>query len=517
MLKEGFLRRIDQVIREENQITPDQLGGQFLQANMKEIQQLWQSFVAINKNSPEVMKGIQLYIHFPFCYRTKCKYCMYASGPVASCYDEPLLEYLQSLRETLEHMAPILEGFPLRSFYLGGGTPSLMSEGQMDGLLERVFSLFCFQDNAEKTVENSAETCTREKIDLYRHHGINRVSFGVQSLDHEILRRNNRTAVPFETIRSHVEHARSRGIPYVNIDLMAGIEGVTEESLASDFRRIAHTPVTSITVYLFRHIRKHMGGIAGDRIVYLKDFHDRASKQVEGLFAVAGSTHLKYFQKTIVQDNHFNSFARDPLQRYETTYLHNVSTLGIGPGALSCMRCEARYRQDVSRFSDWFREDIPLFYLRKFSPAEQMGNFIANLLYYSSAVRVDQFNSIFRADFRTIYRDVISLLEKKGWGEFNGEHDFVLTREGRTRKSLVQYLFYDLDTLKTSFRTKRQVKWATFSGTFRRALKITVKTLRKLNQRARKAWVWTILFLCKLEFLCYDLADEGGATCLHLS
>jgi coproporphyrinogen III oxidase-like Fe-S oxidoreductase len=453
MLSEKFLQDVRAVVYQKDLHVPVQIGGRSAQMAMADVRALWYEFIERNRDHPEVLAGVQLYIHFPFCYRTKCLYCGYASHTAQGCHDERVKTYLQSLQEELEYFAPMFRGISLSALYIGGGTPSMMSTEQIDALLTKVNSHFSFQRNAERVFENSPISSTREKLGVCHNHGINRVSFGIQSLDAEILRRNNREFVPFDQIAHLIDCSRNLGIPYINADLMAGIDGVNEESLVRDFQKLASTPVTSITVYVFRRRGHQLSPTRGGERTNLDDFYEQAARQLEAVYSVAGSTRLRHFERVVNKaDNHFFSFSDYPLRRYETrsTNRENVSTLGIGAESNSFLLHEYWYTQDPSIQSGWFGSGSRMFDVQSYSPSEQMGNYVANRLYGSFPIRAKEFGRIFGVDFLVHFRDVVSLLVAREWGYVNGDGDLELLVEGRKMKSLAQYLFYDKSTLEES-------------------------------------------------------------------
>ena len=126
------------------------------------------------------MRGI--YIHIPFCLR-KCPYCdFYSVG-----YDEGTADrYIDALIRNFRQER--YSGKEADTVYLGGGTPTALSERQLERLMSGVFESFDIKDNAEITIEANPCTADEEKLKTLRKAGINRISFGVQSADDNELR-----------------------------------------------------------------------------------------------------------------------------------------------------------------------------------------------------------------------------------------------------------------------------------------------------------------------------------------
>ncbi len=161
-----------------------------------------------------------LYVHVPFCL-TKCLYCDFYSVTDPSLCDGWL--------HALEHEAMLYRArFAFfDTLYLGGGTPSLLSEAELCRLVESLFRHFSFSRNAEVTLEANPEDLTPEKLTLYKRLGFNRISLGVQSMDDEELaylgrRHNARSAA------RAMEMIGKSGFSRFSADLIYGPPGQTE-------------------------------------------------------------------------------------------------------------------------------------------------------------------------------------------------------------------------------------------------------------------------------------------------
>ncbi|MDR2431503.1 MAG: radical SAM family heme chaperone HemW [Candidatus Margulisbacteria bacterium] len=116
-----------------------------------------------------------LYIHIPFCLQ-KCKYCDFVSFPLQNCIPD---EYVKCICTELEEYSG--DSIIISTIYIGGGTPSLLSEAQLAKIIQGVKFNFTVSDNIEFTLEANPETYSTEKFLAYRALGVNRISLGVQS------------------------------------------------------------------------------------------------------------------------------------------------------------------------------------------------------------------------------------------------------------------------------------------------------------------------------------------------
>ncbi|MBR2677426.1 MAG: radical SAM family heme chaperone HemW [Solobacterium sp.] len=162
-----------------------------------------------------------LYVHVPFC-ASICYYCDFFRQVYRK---ETADAWLNALEYELLH-ADINEG--IETIYIGGGTPSSLSESQLDRLL----SLLDPYKNkiSEYTVEVNPETVTQAKIDLLLKHGVNRVSIGLQSHDAALLKKLNRNH-SFENVSRLVNQFSACGISNISLDLMYSLPTQTMESL----------------------------------------------------------------------------------------------------------------------------------------------------------------------------------------------------------------------------------------------------------------------------------------------
>ena len=156
-----------------------------------------------------------VYLHIPFCSR-RCDYCAFATWSDRHHLQDAYLDALGT-----EISREIAGGMPVAtSVFVGGGTPSLVDPVRLGELV----ALIPVVDGAEITIECNPESVTAEHISAYQIAGVNRLSFGVQSLSAEVLRSLGRDHDPDTVVRA-VGIARSGGIQRLNLDLIYGGAG----------------------------------------------------------------------------------------------------------------------------------------------------------------------------------------------------------------------------------------------------------------------------------------------------
>ncbi len=198
--------------------------------------------------------AISLYIHYPYCVR-KCRYCDFLSGPSN---EEARQDYLRALEEEICVWGRIIEKRNLvvpsendnrvDTIFFGGGTPSVMSDADLDHLMFVLARNFQIDDNAEITMECNPGTADAAKLRAFADKGINRLSLGVQSFDDDELKMLGRIHTADEAIRIY-EEARNSGFLNINLDLMSALPGQKLEIWEQNLRTATRLNPEHISAY----------------------------------------------------------------------------------------------------------------------------------------------------------------------------------------------------------------------------------------------------------------------------
>ncbi|MGO2131669.1 MAG: radical SAM family heme chaperone HemW [Halomonas sp.] len=184
---------------------------------------------------------LSLYVHVPWCVR-KCPYCDFNSHGVGSHTDLPEDDYLKALIADLDAELPLAAGRELVSVFIGGGTPSLMSAGFYQRLLDALAARLPLARDIEITLEANPGTLESGRFRGYRQAGINRLSVGVQSFHQPQLKALGRIHDGREALAA-IDEAVRAGFDNFNIDLMHGLPEQTPELALSDLdQAIALSP-----------------------------------------------------------------------------------------------------------------------------------------------------------------------------------------------------------------------------------------------------------------------------------
>jgi oxygen-independent coproporphyrinogen-3 oxidase len=188
-----------------------------------------------------------LYLHIPFC-RKRCHFCYFRVYTDKN--SQEVGEYLDILAREWElcSQKPAVVGRPLNFVYFGGGTPSFLSTKQLEGLVGRLSALTPWKDAEEVTFECEPGTLTEPKLAAIRNIGVTRLSLGVENFSDEILELNGRAHRSPEIGRAYA-FARSLAFPQINIDLIAGMLGETDENWRSCVDKTLALEPDSVTIY----------------------------------------------------------------------------------------------------------------------------------------------------------------------------------------------------------------------------------------------------------------------------
>jgi len=188
-----------------------------------------------------------LYLHIPFC-RKRCHFCYFRVYTEKNAQE--VAGYLDLLAAEWERYGELaaIAGRPLDFVYFGGGTPSFLSTAQLEGLVARLTRVSPWSQAEEITFECEPGTLTEAKLSAIRRLGVTRLSLGVENFDDGILEHNGRAHRSPEIGRAY-RFARSLDFPQINIDLIAGMLGETDENWRRCVDRTLELGPDSVTIY----------------------------------------------------------------------------------------------------------------------------------------------------------------------------------------------------------------------------------------------------------------------------
>ncbi|MFC0315999.1 radical SAM family heme chaperone HemW [Gordonia phosphorivorans] len=194
-------------------------------------------------------RPLSLYLHVPFC-ATRCGYCdfnTYTAGELGSSTSPAA--WAEAVRAELDAAAARLTPTrPVQTVFVGGGTPSLLGADGLADLLGAVRSSFELAPDAEVTTESNPESTSPEFFAGLREAGYTRISLGMQSAATHVLRVLERRHTPGRALDAARE-AAAAGFEHVNLDLIYGTPGETDDDLAASLEAVLSVPVDHVSAY----------------------------------------------------------------------------------------------------------------------------------------------------------------------------------------------------------------------------------------------------------------------------
>lgn len=275
-----------------------------------------------------------LYIHVPFC-RTKCHYCAFHSVALKKGEDVTqsvqFHNYVDMLFMELAMWGDRYKGMPIRSIFLGGGTPSLLPPRVLQVLLDRIRTIFDVDEKAEITLEANPESLrSYAQIKSYVAAGVNRLSIGMQSLDDEYLRLLGRSHKAKDSLHA-VFNAREAGVANISVDLMWGLPGQGVRHWLNTLKDVIRMKPEHISSYgLTIEQGTPMELDCTEGVLTLPPERDQSVMFMEGAALLESMGYLHY---------EISNFARMGFQcRHNVGYWEGEDYLGLGPSATSTIQ-----------------------------------------------------------------------------------------------------------------------------------------------------------------------------------
>ncbi len=254
-----------------------------------------------------------IYVHIPFC-KVKCPYC---SFPVVIGQSDREKEYLDAVSaEAARH-----KGMKVSSVYIGGGTPSVLSDEGLAHLVSLITGCFIVDEN-ERTIELNPDGMTLSRAVLLKALGFTRVSFGVQSFHQKYLSYLGRTHTPDEGFNVF-KMLRAAGFDNINVDLMFGFPGQTMAELDEDIDAVLSLGSEHVSIYALTVEPKSLFSVRSEKVS--DDLQEEFYRRVWGRLNAAGL--LQY---------EISNFSRLGFESvHNLNYWQGGEYLGLGMGAHS--------------------------------------------------------------------------------------------------------------------------------------------------------------------------------------
>lgn len=321
-------------------------------------------------------KACSIYVSIPFC-PTRCAYCSfvsYTSKKLLSTIPDYLVALGREIKKTCDTVKEL--GLKVKTVYIGGGTPTILDETQLEWLLSVIEENVDISALEEYTLEaGRPDTITEGKMRVAAAHGITRISVNPQTLNDDVLRIIGRSHTAEDFLRAY-DVARNSGIATINTDVIAGLPGDKFASFAASYDQILSLRPDNLTVHTFSvkkasdalknfsHIYSVRGGDVGKCVDY-----SQIKAQHEGY-----QPYYMYRQKNTVGNYENVGFALDGKKGLYNIYMMEEihSIFAAGAGAVSKFVDYAPKNGEKRTIERFFNQKYPYEYLAEDKTDEKL-------------------------------------------------------------------------------------------------------------------------------------------------
>lgn len=378
---------------------------------------------------------MELYIHIPFCIR-KCAYCDFLSAPADQ---DTIAQYMTSLKKQLVRQAASFQNQVIDTVFIGGGTPTVLSIGQISDLLDTVQTNYVFAKNVEFTVEANPGTLTAGKVRALAEGGVNRVSLGLQSASETELQLLGRIHTYDDFLRSY-GLLREGGIRNINVDLMSALPGQTVASYEKTLHQVLSLHPEHISAY---SLIIEEGTPFYERYREDEKLRD-AGKEPQLLPSEESERAMYELTGALLSDYGYERYEISNYAKKGYACRHNVGYwtgeeyLGVGLGASSYI--EGTRFCNTSDLREYLEDDFTPREVQKLSKSDRMAEFFYLGLRMTAGVAKAEFVRRFGLGAEAVYGDVLKDLVGQELLEDTGTH-YRLTPFGRDVSNQVLYRF----------------------------------------------------------------------------
>ncbi len=375
------------------------------------------------------------YIHIPFCEHI-CHYCdfnkMFLKG-------QPVEEYLHMLRKEMQLTLKQAPTDQLMTIYVGGGTPTSLDEKQLVSLCEAIEEELPFdREKVEYTFEANPGDLSLEKLNVLKQAGVNRISFGVQSFDRDLLKKIGRTHEP-EDVFDSIEKARKVGFGNITIDLMYGLPGQTKEQFHHSLQQAFSLDLPHYSSYsLIIEPKTVFYNMMQKNKLHLPS-QDLEAEMYEMLMEEMDKHGLNHYE--------ISNFAKVGFEsRHNTTYWNNDYYYGFGAGAHSYVNGEriANYGPLKKYIEPLHMNELPRMSVHAVPLNERMEEEMFLGLRKAEGVSFLTFEKRYNHDAKIVFGEQINTLLERGLVEI--ENDVIkLTHQGKLLGNEVFQSFIGID------------------------------------------------------------------------
>ena len=346
---------------------------------------------------------LSLYVHIPFC-RSLCYFC--ACNVLIRPNDEKYGdEYLGYLFKEMDLVAQSMGGRKkIKQMHWGGGTPTYLSEAQLERLFKKITASFDLDPRAEIAVEIDPRTIDRNKLEKLRSLGFNRVSMGIQDFDEAVQKEVYRIQ-PFEKVQAFYQWCRELGFRSINFDLIYGLPNQTPHQFASTVEKVIDLRPDRIALYSFAYvpwIKKQQ------RKLLFENLPTNSQKldiflQARRLFLEHGYEAIAMDHFALREDELARAFEQGHLYRNFMGYTVRPADEFVGLGLSSISFVEKTFIQNYKTIHEYYdslkRNELPVERGKELTVDDQIRQWTIDRLMCRFEVKKREFKTEFGCEF----------------------------------------------------------------------------------------------------------------------
>ncbi|WP_088013713.1 radical SAM family heme chaperone HemW [Gottfriedia acidiceleris] len=352
-----------------------------------------------------------VYIHIPFCQQI-CYYCDFNKFMMDRQPVDQYLEYLE--KEIVESLKrnPIID---LKTVFVGGGTPTALTLPQTQTLVDMINKhIIKGKKEIEMTFESNPNEISKEKLQILKDGGVNRISFGAQTFDEGLLKKIGRTHSPNE-IEEAIQTAKEVGIDNINLDLMYALPGQTMEQFVDSLDKAMKLPIQHISAYSLI--------IEPKTVFYIEMNRGKLQPAPEEDEAAMYDFLMNYLEEKGFHQYEISNFEKNGLEsKHNLVYWNNEEYFGFGAGAHGYIN-GIRY-SNAGPLKKYFQliddTGVPIVHEHTVTKQEKMEEEMFLGLRKMQGVSERKFQEKFGSNFNEVFPNVIEKLMKDGLVEMNG-------------------------------------------------------------------------------------------------
>lgn len=366
--------------------------------------------------------NLGIYIHIPFC-KQKCFYCDFASIARNTIQDNLYQQYIEAVCQEIKLYKNLFPDSCVDTIYFGGGTPSILPPNLIIQVLQTIKEYFGVRDNIEITMEANPGTVDEAKLKYLYQNGINRLSFGVQAVQNDLLKKIGRIHTLAEAEQAII-WAQEIGFKNISVDLMYGLPTQTVEMVQEAVRWALKKNVQHISIYGLQIEENTVFGKLYEQNKLLLPSEDDLEKMYD------------YLTEQLPQNGYhryeISNFALKGFEsKHNLAYWQDKSYLGIGAGAHGYYQ-QKRVQNpfDIKLYIKKCNQQILPFEEEEFVDTKaHMEEFCFLGLRMSEGIDKNKFKMIFNMSIEDVYANKIKKLIKQNLIVDTNTHIY-LTNQG---------------------------------------------------------------------------------------